>query len=645
MAYYSRREPWPYHMVLDGLGLVLGQSKPGAPQLLSTKTQDIDQVSPPDFSYGGTSPLSDRQEPYESLALGMGMRMQEKWQDFRYRSAEGVDLSVWPWCKGPQLHSYVPSTRDQVVGIRAFFELGGALYAANGRYILKKAAATDTWSVTKDFGASAFVLNVTVFTSNFDGVQRAFVALSQGVAQWSSDGTTWTPMATFTALAFCAIGREFWWADDVNQLRKVDTNSNPTVEANYTSLIFRAGDKSSPITNLQVTAAGTLVTCKTDGLYTLDAAGDDHSLFPFLKFAKRADNGRWAGQFENGLYVSYGNTFFRLNTDLSLEEIGPERLIANDSSVRGMVTAFSGVGDLFAYAGLYNPDTQASYLLKFGGFVASSQASSFATNAPAGARVDVWNGSLIHALPNSVIQALFSSSIDAVANHSRTWIGLSDGTVAWIQNPCTPNPAACTAYLFEPGDGWVDLPIWHGGYHASKKSIRHIAVTGQFLDANNFVSVDYKLDPTLASWTTLANQFDSQIYEEVAMPLDATAVLASFRVHLQNTANTQSPLVSAFAIGHALRPQRYMQFECDILAADGLVNRAGVPLRVGRLEIQHAVEQAVDTAGAVTVTLPDETTQQLSFTDYSVSQAFDEIGRTWRGSLHVKAVQWTPQPV
>ena len=124
------------------------------------------------------------------------------------------------------------------------------------------------------------------------------------------------------------------------------------------------------------------------------------------------------------------------------------------------------------------------------------------------------------------------------------------------------------------------------------------------------------------------------------MPTDAAAVLAAFRVHLQNVSAAQSPLVSAFAIGHALRPNRYMSLECDILAADGLVRRDGVPLRIGRNEIQHAVEQAVDTPGAVTVTLPNETTQQLSFTDYSVSQAYDEIGRTWHGSLHVKAVQW-----
>jgi len=43
----------------------------------------------------------------------------------------------------------------------------------------------------------------------------------------------------------------------------------------------------------------------------------------------------------------------------------------------------------------------------------------------------------------------------------------------------------------------------------------------------------------------------------------------------------------------------------------------------------------------VAVVLPDETNTYLSFIDYHVNQSFDEAGRQWRGSLHIKAVQWT----
>jgi len=625
----ARRSPFPYHVKIGDTGLLLGTRGPNQPMLSSSKTEDISKVTPPDFSYAGMSPLGDRDEPYESLALGMGLRTQEKWQDFRYASAQAVDLSVWPWCKGPELTVVTPPARDSTTGVRAFFELGSTLYCAQGRYILRRDSDA-TWTSVKDFGAGVAVLNVAVFTSNFDGVQRVFVALSSGPAQYSSNGTTWTPMATFAALAFVAIGREFWWADDTNQLRKCDTNADPTVEANYTSLIFRAGDKSALITALMVSAAGTLVIAKTDGLYTIDQAGDDHQLFPFLRFAPDANNGKAWGQFENALYTAYGTQFSRIGPDLTLEQVGPEKLVNNDSPVRGKVTAFVGLGTMFAYAAIFNPDTLTGYLTKFGAWTTQDGQTT---------HVDAWHGSLSVPFPNLAIQALHVSKIGAPTGHTRTYLGFSDGTVGWLINPCVPNPAACSQYRFHVGDAWVDMPLWHGGYHASPKSIRHFSVTGPRLDATNYVTIDYKLEPSAASWTAFPNVFDHSTYESAMLPVDATAVLAAFRVHLVNTAATASPLVSAVSVGHALRPQRYMTVELMILCSDGLVRRDGVPLRIGRRQIQRVVEAAVDSAGAVRCTLPDETVQELSFTDYSISQSFDEVGRQWRGSLTVKAIQ------
>jgi len=641
MSLYAKRSPYPFHIVVGGQGFLLGSARPGAPMLTSTKSQDISNITPTDYSYSGMSPLEEREAPYESLVLGMGQRLQEKYQDQHYAYAQAVDLSVWPWCKGPEVNTLTPATVDNVVGVSEFFELGGVLFMANGRYVLSKAAGADTWSVAHDFGAGEAILDVAVFTSNFDGVARAFFALKTGVAQYTTTGTgAYTAMATFHALAFAVVGREFWWADDVNQLRKCDTNADPTNEANYTSLIFRAGDKSSPIVNLPISAAGTLLVFKTDGIYTLDAAGDDHQLFPFLKFAPDPSNGKHWGQFENSIYVSYGSVFVRIDSDLSMTEVGPEKLVNNDSPVRGKVTAFAGVGTMFAMAAILNPDTLTGYLMKFGSYVSQGISNSQQTLEPI--HVDAWHGSLSDPFPSRAIQTLFVSAIGAPNGHTRTYLGFSDGSVGWLVNPCVPNPAACSVYRFHVGDSFVELPLWHGTYHASKKTIRHFALTGPKLDANNYVQVEYQTDPSVVGFTLFPNIFDHGTYERAPLDPVAVTILARFRVHLHNTANTASPLVSAFTIGHALRPQRIMQFEGDILCADGLVRRDGVPMRIGRKKIQQLIEQAVDEPGAVTCILPDETTQQLSFTDLRISQAFDEVGRQWRGSLRIKAVQhWT----
>jgi hypothetical protein len=633
VSLYTKREPWPFHVKIDGVGFMLGSGRQSTPALVSAKMQDITAVAPPDYSYAGTNPTSEREEPYESLHLGMGLDLQEEWQDQRYLSASAVDCSVWPWVKGPEVVQFTPGTRDTTNGIREFFEIGSTLFCANGQYILRR--DTDgSWPVAKDFGAGWAVRDVSVFTSNFDGVQRAFVGFGPGhKAQYTTDGTTWTEMATFEALAFAIVGQEFYWAQNVNQMRKLDVNSNPTIEGNYTSLIFNVGDKSAEITSLMVSAAGVLIVAKTDGLYTLKEDGLDRALFPFLRYADTPRNGRTWGQFENSLYVSYGHSFGRIDNDLSWTPIGPEKLVDNTSPVRGFITAFAGVETMFGMAAIYDGDTGLGHLLKLGAW----------SSEPDGTtkHIDAWHGSLCPPFVNRTVQSMFVSSIGATAGHTRVYLGFSDGGVGWLLNPCTPNPTACGDYRYHVGDGWVDLPVWHGQFHASEKSIRHISVVGQHLGVANWVTVDTDLNPTEPrTWTDVGTRFDVEPIEQAGLAVTSTCVLAAFRVHLHNVVATDTPRVSAVSIGHALRPARLMQFTCDILCADGLIRRDGVPIRMGRQQIRTLIEAAVDNPGAVRCILPDESTQDLSFTDLEIRQSFDEVGRQWRGSLRIKAVQW-----
>ncbi|HEY9375600.1 MAG TPA: hypothetical protein VIQ02_00715 [Jiangellaceae bacterium] len=629
MSQYVKREPWPFHIKIDGRGYLIGSQGANQPALVSAKAQDISAVSPPSYEYAGLNPLHEREQPYESLVLGLGMKVQEEWQDFRYAYAMGVDLSVWPSCRGPEIVA-TSGTAGQVVD---FFELGGNLYVAAGSSVYRLTTGTNTWTATATFGQP--ILAASVFASNFDGIPRVWVALQGAPAQYSSDGAAFTAMATFQALGFAAVGREWWWADDVNRLRKVDVDADPTDEANYTSLQFRVGDRSAPITALMVTAAGTLIVAKTDGLYTLDAAGDQQPLFPFLQYAPVATNGKAWGQFLDDLYVAYGTNFSRLNPDLSLESVGPERLVNNDSPVRGSITAFAGVGTMFAYAAIYNPDTATSFLLKFGGYRVKEGETE---------RLDAWHGSLNAGWSGSYPTKLFVSSIGAPAGHTRTYVGRNTGQVEWLTNPCVPNPAACSQYRFAVGSGYVEMPLWHGGYHASNKSVRHLAISSTFVNGLNYATVEYSLTPT-GALVDAGDVFDTPVYQQVTLPTTTTAVLAKFRVHLHNANNTASPLISAFSVGHALRPMRVMTFEADILCADGLVRRDGVQMRMGRTMIRQFIEQAVDTPGAVRVVLPDETIQDLSFTNYRISQAFDEVGRQWRGALRITATQWTTAEV
>ena len=645
---YARRSPYPFHTIINGTGFLIGSPQPGQPALVSVSTQSIDQVAPPDYSYAGANPEQDREEPFQQLTLGLGLALQEKWDDQRYSAANAVDCSIWPWMLGPEINTTTPSGVDATNGITRFFEIIADLFCANGPNVWKKTVGADTWTIVHTFAAP--IIDVCVFTSQFDGVQRAFFALQGNNVAGYTDGLVWSNMATFTALAFTVIGKEFWWADSINRLRKLDTGADPTDEDNYTSLIFHVGDMGAVITSLLVTGGGTLIVCKTDGCYTLDASGNDHELFPFLRYADLPNNGRANGTFENSVYVAYGNALGRIDPDLSWTSVGPDDLSANTGGVQGAVTAFAGVETMFAYAALLDKDTNTGYLMKFGAWVAMgvrgprqstlvTALGSQGTGEPV--HIDAWHGSVSIPFPNRAIQTLFVSNIGSVANHSRTYIGFSDGSIGWIQNACTPNPAGCAAYRYFVGDGWVDLPLWSGGYHASTKSLRHFSVTGPHIDADNYVTLDYKLDPQPGDvYVPLGFTFNDGTYGRTKFPITAACTQAALRVHLHNSVATSSPIVSGVSLGHALRPKRIMEFQADILCADGLVRRDGVPVRMGRTQIQKLIEAVVDTPGAVNVTLPDETQQQLSFTEYSLEQSFDEIGRQWRGALKIKAVQW-----
>jgi len=640
MSLYAKREPWPFMLKISGDGFLLGSPGPNQPALLSSKAEDISSVDPPDFDYANLSPVADREEPYESLSIGLGMRTQHKWRDYRYQEASGVDLSVHPWCKGPEVLSSTGGVNGEVVD---FFELGGILFCAGGTQVASYAPSTNTWTVTHTFANT--IVAATVFASNFDGVARVWVGFGNGiVAQYSSDGTAFTAMATFGALAFIRIAREWWWADNTNLLRKCDTNADPRNEANYTALIFRVGDMSAPITSLVATAGGTLIIAKTDGLYTLDQAGDDHPLFPFLQYASNARNGKCRGQFLNDVYFGYGTNLSRMGPDLSIEEIGPETLPDYSGPVRGQITSFVGVGALFGYAGIWNPDTSTSYLLKFGAYIIQGTFSTYQTLANVLAnpeRIDAWNGSVVRGWAGKFPSRMFTTAIGAPGGHTFTLIGFSDGTVARLVNACVFNPLACSQYRFVVGDDWVRLPQWHGTYQATRKTLRSFSVTGPQIDSNNTVTLEYKTAPIQASYTDFGYTFNAGTFDRQPFPVGTVTILAEFRVHLHNTVNTSSPAIASVSIGHALRPSRIMTFEGDILCADGLVRRDGVPMRMGRTVIRQLVEAAVDNPGAVAVVLPDETNTYLSFVDYRVSQAFDEVGRQWHGSLHIKAVQWT----
>lgn len=639
-----RRRPYPYDAVIAGTGVMLARPERGAP-LVAIKPATLDQVAPTAYEYGAQSPLVERIHEWEDLTLGYGLDIQESFRDRKYRYTLGADLSIGGfWQKGPDITTITPPITG---AISHFFEIGGSLYALAGRYALKRTGdlAAD-WAVSRDFGVGKTALDVVVFFTNAGGgANYAYVAMGDGTGDfiWRFDGTTWTQHASLQALRFIHAGRELYRAHDINNLAKVNTNADPWTAANWTAAnAFRVGERNSSITGLALSAAGTLVIFKTDGVYTLDGAGQDEPKFPFLSFAPDGENGKWHGVFGNHLHTTYREGHFRLDPALTYEPIGPERIMENRSEVKGRVTAFLGHNTFHAYAGLYDVENNRSYLLKFGGFITPSVADGKLEEAKAN---DAWHGSISPRFTGKKLTALGKSTIGAAANHTRLYIGFGNGDVAWFPLPCTPNPANCTEYRYTTADGEVYLPLWHGLFLADTKTLRSVTMAGPKLDANNYAQFEYKTDPSAASYTALGTNFDTTPREKADFPDNTSSFLTDVRVLLKSTVNTASPQLGGVALHHALRPALILAYQFGVRIGHGLVARDGTPLIMSAAKLRTAIKDAADAQGSVTVYLPDESSQQLSFVDYGEQLDWVERHLGWHGVSLARAVQFKTNTV
>ena len=245
-----------------------------------------------------------------------------------------------------------------------------------------------SWTVSKDFGVGKAATDVVTFYSN-GSTLFAYVGMGDTEPMWRFDGATWTQHASMTARCLVMIGRDIWRSNDTNFLSFCDTDADPWVIGNWNaSNAFRVGDHNFPITSLVSTAFSSLVVMKQDGVFTIDQAGQDHMLYPYMRFAAAAtpENGKYVGTFGNDIYVNFGKQEYKLESQLMLgrvhlniKEVGPEQIVENLGPLKGRVTAFTGLGTFFAYAGYYDDETGNSWLLKYGAWSAAQKASDGST--------------------------------------------------------------------------------------------------------------------------------------------------------------------------------------------------------------------------------------------------------------------------
>ncbi len=599
-----------------------------------------------EFLYSRASPLKERPQTYRGMQRGMGLDEQVTGPlqsgisvgqvpiDLQYSYTTACDLSTPIWQKGPDITTFAPGSSTTWAPTFGF-EIGGALYGLAGRYVLKR-ISDGSWSVSKDLGSGkAAVACATFFNNAASAVSLALVAVDTDKAWWF-DGTTWTQFANFTALAFLVDGQDLYWAHDVNLIRKANINALVTNEANYSAgSLITVGDQTSSIVSLAKTINDVLLILKTDAVYTLDANNIAHPLWPNLAFGPGADNGKVVGYFENDIYATYGQSLWRISPDLAIENIGPDRTLTNSSPVHGRITAFCGVGGFFGHAGIYNNTD--SYLMKFGGFEPDSDGEMH--------RIDAWHGSLSTAFASKMLRSLMVSSIGAPSNHTRTYAGFDDGSIAWWTNPCTPNPIGCTdAYRWTTTEGYIYLPRFTGANVEDMKALHSVSGMGPNLNATNWFEVEFKTDVSSPTWIQVGHQFN-RARDKVPFPDNTFTAMAAFRVAMQSTANTSSPQVSGVSVWHAWRPDRVMDLTMTVRADAGQLMRNGSPLRLSPNKIKGLLERVCDSPGSVDCILPTGDQENVCFLDMTQNINWDTDRGGYTANIQVRGVSFQQLPL
>lgn len=648
MAGRAVRDPFPFGALIDGNGVMLLEPKDGSGPMVGTRPQTLDQVAPPEFLDDAQNPLFARPQVYTDLSLGMGRKLQQDPKDRFYYYAINADLSQsHKWLKGPVITQTTPLTTDATNGVQDFFEIGGNLYMLVGRYVLKRAADNNLNTTGgKDFGAGKAGLTARMFTSAFAGTKLIFISMGSATPDkdYYFDGTTFTQMASFQSLDYISVGSDFYRASGINLVSKVNANADPTNEANWTSANqFHVGDQTSPIVRFGISATGVLLVFKTDGMYSLDQNGQDIRYYPFLQFNKdpNGDSCKNVGYYENDVYVQWNGGFYRVKADFTLEHCGPELEVTNDSPVRGYITASMGYQSLNLYAGLWNPDTSTAYLMKFGSWE-SGHFSAFTGRTieeAIGSRIDSWHGSISSAF-TAKITTIWQSAVGAPTGHNRCWLGFADGSYAYFILPCTPDPSACTQYLFSTTNGQVFLPLFTATWLGDPKSLRKFVVMCPNLSATNYLQLKYKADSTAASYTDLGTNFTMAPRSQVNFPNNTAGSLSDLQVVMVSTSTASCPQPVGCVLYHAVRPEFLLEYDFTVLAMDGLLDRTGRPIRAQAAEIAGWLTSACSVFGSVTTVLPDEASKQLSYKDYTEATGYDDRTQQWGKTVQLKAYEF-----
>lgn len=618
---WSRRLPWPYHVRINGYGVMTKGPLP------AVQVKPLSAATPTSYDYSSSDPFKERVFPFARLTGGMGERYQSSNVSKRYYAAVNVDMSIGGVArKGALFHlEQIATASGQAVNQVLPAEHGGATtdFALVGRYVYRREGSS--WALSKDLAATA--LQAVVFQGT-EGTSGLWVSTDSG-ALWKYDGTTLP--GTWTQADLPA-GQNAVWVerlrDELWIFGGADARSctgDPLLIDSWGGAI-QHGSPDKSATYLRA-VSDQVFFFKEDGIFGVNTNGTSTELFPELRHVSGPWRGRNAHPWRDALWFAYGSTFYRMTggETATLDPIGPERLVENDSEVQGSPLAFTN-DDFFGYLLLVNDDS--TYLLKFGTWL-NPEAQGAATYQFS----DVWNGAVKK-------WAKVGATIAVSREHDNPWlvVGFDDGTVEYCLLPVnSPDPVSDPNCQFNTDEGWVEAPLHTLMAEAVNKHWRAFEAFGPRVTFSDAVGVTFRTN-TDAEWTDLGEDFTAPGVRR-NLPSSVVSRYLNFRAYLKNGGPDSTPILEGLGLAEQIVPDFLLEFNPTIAAATGVPRRDGVADRRTGEEIRAQL-QALVGVGPATFVLPDETSQDLTVVDYEEAMApvGSSYGPAW--DVAIKAITW-----
>lgn len=628
---WSRSKPWPYDLLIEpATGPAVGvRLRPGENgQMVGQRSRRVDAVSPSTYDQGALNPYIEKPFVMGRLEGGMGEVVQRSATTTRYKVARGVDASIGGIRRlGPEFVSQtvpaIAAAPKSVLQVLVGPGVTDQVFALRGREVDRYSAGV--FLLSKDFGPADLPSSAVRFNGNL-------MVATGGGALWQYDGITPWAAAVLPVGALATqverIGEELYIGGG-DEIRVLTAGADPLLAASWGGAI-QVGDLTGTIVGLKG-IGGVLFVYKTDGLYSLNPDASVNELTPeFRGRAAGTDvwSGRNAASWDDALWFGYGDAYYRMDAGATYTPIGPERLVENNTDVRGVPVSGAGHAGWFFYLAVYNATTTDSHLLKYGTWAPGQDGAAYRFG-------DAWHG----ALKSWTAKQVTRIDVTYLDGAPRLWVGFTDGTIELAVLPTrTPDPAQDSACRFQT-TGYTDWPDHHGEAQGDNKHWRRIAASGPNLAPSTYLQVNYSVDgaaPVAGGSITASG---------ASLIPSAPVVGKLIRVQEQliGTA-TATPQVESVVLYEQVRPVRLeLEYACVAVASNRVARRDGVVDRRSADQIRAAL-QATAGPGPTTVWMPDGTHQDVDFVSYgeAIPNPDARYGVEW--DVPLALVQWRDTP-